>query len=186
MVLKEDVSAWFQNIESYQRLDLLCGLLHLCSPLEFRFIGAFIEDQARTDFSRLKEYETKANDHSECFEIGKIPEKLLDPSVRRKIVLYLSLIHSDNTICSHTLYGVLTKLYEMLTLRMGSVSEDQNNHCDMAKDVILLFTMAAYHPAFTSCQRLDLYEYWQVAEKAFAKYLNKVTTEFGLYKNILE
>lgn len=62
MVCKEEVCSWFAAQRSADRVDLLCGLLQLCLPLELRFVGACLEELARKDCARLKEFERRAND----------------------------------------------------------------------------------------------------------------------------
>ena len=61
MLCKEDIYGWFRDSVSSQRIDLLCGLLQLCLPLELRFVGSCVEEQARKDYCRLVDYELKVS-----------------------------------------------------------------------------------------------------------------------------
>lgn len=65
MVCKEEVFHWFQELSGAKRIELMCGLMKKCIPLEIRFFGAIIQDLARKDYIALKEAEYKANSVNE-------------------------------------------------------------------------------------------------------------------------
>lgn len=174
MIYKEDICAVFKELQSAERIDLLCTMLQLCVPLELRFVGSCLEDSARKDYSRLLEHELKANDpvswnnlsdsNSDTLEQCRIPSSLN---------IYLSLMHSDNTACAHILFGILTNLERTIEahvdLKFSVCSTDgcsfvsASTECcaKLVCDLTLLFTLACYHPAFTFSQRLHLYSMCQ-------------------------
>ena len=183
MVCKEEICNWFRHTQSYERLDLLCKLLHLCSSHEIRFIASIVEDQARKDCSALRDSAFKAN---EVTELKKLSPDLFKPPDRSNLLVYLSLLSSANTACAHVLFTMLTRVESQrlechLHNKQNPGKEPPPNigkmDSETADDVILLYTMAAYHPAFTITQRLQLSDYLQKAQAALAEYLSKVCTE---------
>lgn len=62
MVCKKfQVYDWFKTLDGAKRIDFLNGMLHLCFPLELRFLGSCIEELARKDYMYLRDAELKAN-----------------------------------------------------------------------------------------------------------------------------
>lgn len=171
MVCKDELCASFKNLRSADRIDLMCGLLQLCVPLELRFIGSYLEDLARKDYSELKEFETKAND-SEALRETPVNEATKDSCGALNV--YISLLHSDNSFCAHVLFNMLRGLKDLIqdSVKQSS-SSDIPAMCDfeMADDILLLFTMALHHPAFTFSQRFQLYS----DRKALKSLLNDST-----------
>ena len=180
MVCKEDICHWFRHTQSYEKIDILCKLLHLCSSHELRFIASIVEDQARKDFNTLRESASKANNVT---ELKKLCPDLFKATDRSTLLVYLSLLNSTNTVCSHVLANMLARLEAQRLachLRMSHAGGAKPTpgagviNSDIADDVILLYTMAAYHPAFSISQRLQLSDYLQKAETYLAEYLSKV------------
>lgn len=157
MVCKDELCASFKNLRSADRIDLMCGLLQLCVPLELRFIGNYLEELVRKDYSDLKEFETKAND-SDVLRETPVNEATKDSCGALNV--YVSLLHSDNSFCAHVLYTMLRGLKDLIQDAVKqSGSSEKPAMCDfeMADDILLLFTMALHHPAFTFSQRFQLY-----------------------------
>jgi len=65
VLCKEEVFSWFKELSGAKRIELMCGLLNLCIPLEWRFFATFLEQAAKRDYNSLKEAESKSNSSQE-------------------------------------------------------------------------------------------------------------------------
>ena len=160
MVCKEEVCAWFKDITGAERIELLCSLLHMCVPMELRFIGSCLEDLARKDFIYLRDAEIKANDIA---EIKKLKHDFMDEGTRSRVSLYLALLYSTNNACSHTMFELLSRVEP--SLRQQSAKCTNSVDTTLAEDAVLILAMAANHPAFTFSQRQQLYRDLKSVEK---------------------
>ncbi|XP_077284663.1 uncharacterized protein LOC143910173 isoform X2 [Arctopsyche grandis] len=145
MVCKEDVLTWFKELESYKRIDAMCSLLNMCLPFELRFVGTYVEELGKRDFQELRGAELRANNPTELAH--DVAAAAQDPRAPRKMALYVSLLRSCNTACAATLYAVLVGLERaglLAGLRAGN---------DPLEELLLLYSMALHHPAFTFDQR---------------------------------
>lgn len=170
MICKEDFCAIFKDLRSAERIDLMCDLLQLCVPLELRFLGSHLEELAKKDYACLRNYEIVSNDLSSLKDANDIDSlDAVKSNWISVLTVYLSLLHSDNTTCAHVLFGVLSRVEHAVEMRVmsksaeGSVPEqdslltDVDCNSDLVLDLVLLFTMAVHHPAFTYSQRQQLY-----------------------------
>ena len=152
MLCKEKVCQWFRNLSGPMRIDFVSGLLQMCLPLEIRFLGSCVEDLARRNYRFLREAEIKANDLNEVKTLGNMDDEV----TRSKLNIYLALLRSTNTVCSNSLYNTLTCL-KPLQLRTLLLDLPIRAKMRLAEEVLLLYTMAAHHPAFTFTQRQVLF-----------------------------
>ncbi|CAG5022299.1 unnamed protein product [Parnassius apollo] len=143
MVCKEDVVSWFKELESYKRIDAMCTLLNMCLPFELRFIGTYLEELGKRDFQELRGAELRANNPTDL--AADIGGANTDPRTRRKMALYVSLLRSCNFACATTLYNAMVSL-EQSGLIKGLYG-------DLLEEILLLYTMALHHPAFTFDQK---------------------------------
>lgn len=143
MVCKEDVVSWFKELESYKRIDAMCTLLNMCLPFELRFIGTYLEELGKRDFQELRGAELRANNPTDL--AADIGGANTDPRTRRKMALYVSLLRSCNFVCATTLYNAMVSL-EQSGLIKGLYG-------DLLEEILLLYTMALHHPAFTFDQK---------------------------------
>ncbi|XP_051553170.1 zinc finger CCHC domain-containing protein 2-like isoform X1 [Myxocyprinus asiaticus] len=142
---KEAVFEWFGlQLSPAARVELLCGLLHMCQPLELRFLGACLEDLARRDFTILRDFETRANSPADLEGLVDVS----DPVVLSKLLVYLSLIGSKSRECAGILFRTLSR---MDAGRCGALPEPE-----AVEQLRLLFTMGSLHPAFSFHQREEL------------------------------
>ena len=193
MVCIEDFCAVFKDLRSAERIDLMCGLLQLCLPLELRFLGSHLEELARKDYASLRKYEIISNDLSslkDANDSGSVDA--VNNAWICALNVYLSLLHSDNTTCAHVLFGVLSRLEHAVEMRVMSklstvyvpeqdgLLTDADSNADMMLDLVLLFTMAVHHPAFTYSQRQHLYSSCKKIEK-----LLNYTPSYKVSKNHL-
>lgn len=172
---EEEIYEWFKGAVSSQRIDVVCSLLRLCLPLELRFVGSCLEDLARKDYVSLREYELKSNDSSGYTTLmADSPGEELQNTLN----IYVSLLHSTNTVCANSLFHILEGLQSrlQLTLSQGLSGDSKEvNDEKVAQDFLLLFTMAAHHPAFTFSQRIKLFDCLKIIKQLFC--------ELGLIKH---
>ena len=141
MVCKDEVCQWFKNNEPHHRLELLCGLLNMCLPIELKFISTCVEDLGKRDFHDLRETELKANSSEEISQLSS----LLDDRTRSKLVTYIALLSSMNHTCSSLLYKIIVEAQQS--------PESQETTISHVKEMLLIYTMVLHHPAFTYEQK---------------------------------
>ncbi|XP_072307229.1 zinc finger CCHC domain-containing protein 2 isoform X2 [Eucyclogobius newberryi] len=166
---KETVFEWFGlHLDPVRRLEFMCGLLHMCQPLELRFLGSYLEDLARKDYHVLRDFECRANSPS---ELGNLTD-VNDPVVRSKILVCLSLLGSDSRDCAGILFRTLSSVDPALLYQTSSCPAPARVSCPAGREapvdgsseqsqaalaaleqLALLFTMASLHSAFHFHQR---------------------------------
>ncbi|XP_014015295.2 zinc finger CCHC domain-containing protein 2 [Salmo salar] len=177
---KETVFEWFGlHLNPAKRIELMCGLLHMCQPLELRFLGSCLEDLARKDYQILRDVEMRAN----CPNDLGILSDVIDPVVRSKLLVCLSLLRSDSKDCAGILFRILNHMdlalfyknypgYTVSSFRDpfhpscvdGKTFRRTEHICGRPKEaavgpleqLALLFTMASLHPAFPFHQKETL------------------------------
>ncbi|KAM9164253.1 zinc finger CCHC domain-containing protein 2 isoform 1-T1 [Pangshura tecta] len=179
---KETVYEWFGlALGSAQRLEFMVGLLDLCNPLELRFLGSCLEDLARKDYHCLRDAEAKANGLSDPGQLGDFR----DPAVRSKLIVYLALLGSENREAAARLHCLLPQVDSVLKSCGARVQEEDGPEEDMEgprengqalpveslgfgaqEELLLLFTMASLHPAFSFHQRVTLREHLERLRRA--------------------
>ncbi|XP_074843888.1 zinc finger CCHC domain-containing protein 2 isoform X7 [Carettochelys insculpta] len=172
---KETVYEWFGLVlGSAQRLEFMVGLLDLCNPLELRFLGSCLEDLARKDYHCLRDAEAKANGLSDPGQL----RDFRDPAVRSKLIVYLALLGSENREAAGRLHSLLPQVDYVLQSCGVRLGEEEGSEEDMdgpgengqplpierlgigaQEELLLLFTMASLHPAFSFHQRVTLREH---------------------------
>lgn len=140
MVCQAEVWLWFRDSEPHRRLELLCGLLNMCLPMELRFISTCVEDLGKRDFHDLREAESKANNSQEIERLSN----LLDERTRSNLIVYIALLGARNHPCSSLLYQVLAQ-----AAPRDATLADVNH----IKELLLIYTMVLHHPAFTFEQK---------------------------------
>ena len=61
MLNQEEIHRYFNYLSGAKRIEFLYGLLHLCQPLELRYLGTCLEEIARKDYEYLYHAEQKTN-----------------------------------------------------------------------------------------------------------------------------
>jgi len=64
MLNQEEIHRYFNHLSGAKRIEFLYGLLHLCQPLELRYLGTCLEEIARKDYEYLYHAEQKTNSSS--------------------------------------------------------------------------------------------------------------------------
>lgn len=150
MVCKEDVVLWFKELSGHKRIDVMCTLLNKCLPTELRFFGTCLEDLGKQHFNKMKDLEVKANNPAEFSEL-LVQCIISDARTRQKLALYICLIHSLNTTCSTNLYKTLSAL-NLSHIAPLSKNRDEK----LLEELLLIYTIAVNHPAFTFEQKATL------------------------------
>ncbi|KAG7208853.1 hypothetical protein KM043_015038 [Ampulex compressa] len=150
MVCKENVVSWFGNLSSYKRIDVMCTLLNMCLPFEVRYLGTCVEDIGKRDYNDLRDTEHHANSVSDLAELTTLG--VTDKRTRRKLALYMALLHSCNYACAVILYKNLSNFdyQEIPNLLNGTTFTPDDQ---VLEELLLLYTMALNHPAFTYEQK---------------------------------
>nr|XP_057916135.1 zinc finger CCHC domain-containing protein 2 [Doryrhamphus excisus] len=181
---KETVFEWFGlHLNPARRIEFMCGLMHMCQPLELRFLGSYLEDLARKDYHVLRDFDFRANNQQELAVLTDV----IDPVVRAKLLVCVSLLGSDSRECAGVLFRILShvdpamlyKNYPLAPFRDphhysfhpgcqdGNMCRRTEPNCGFSttdipvgplNQLALLFTMASLHPAFHFHQREALRE----------------------------
>ncbi|XP_028826617.1 zinc finger CCHC domain-containing protein 2-like isoform X2 [Denticeps clupeoides] len=165
---KEAVFEWFGlHLKPAKRIEFMYGLLHMCQPLELRFLGSCLEDLARKDYYVLRDFETRANSPSDLSLLADV----IDQFVRARLLVYLSLLGSDNRECAGIIYRVLNSADPALLWKSCGLAEPRCEDAagpgaELLEQLALLFTMASLHPAFPFHQRETLRGQLEKAELA--------------------
>ncbi|XP_076328434.1 uncharacterized protein LOC143234744 [Tachypleus tridentatus] len=160
MVCKEEIYAWFKHLNGSSRIEIICNLLNMCLPLELRFFGTCLEDLGRKDFDVFRDVEPKANNIKDISDITSNSIILLSDRVgRSKLIVFLALLNSSNRGGANVLYNILINSLEYGDIEFCLVDNTA------ASEILLLFTMAFHHPAFTFVQKSRLAERLESIEK---------------------
>ncbi|XP_022247595.1 zinc finger CCHC domain-containing protein 2-like isoform X2 [Limulus polyphemus] len=164
MVCKEEVCSWFIELNGSKRVDLMCGLLNMCLPLELRFFGTCLEELGRKDFYHFRDVEQKANNEKDIKDLSI--HNIRDNVTRSKLIVYLAMLNSSNPACSNTFYKILTGFKRETLIDLVSNEE-------VAGEILLLLTMAVHHPAFTFEQKSVLADQLAWVEKVVGNEVNE-------------
>ncbi|XP_012283073.1 uncharacterized protein LOC105701172 [Orussus abietinus] len=147
---KENVVSWFGNLSSYKRIDVMCTLLNMCLPFEVRYLGTCVEDLGKREYNDLRDTEHRANSATDLTELTTLG--VTDKRTRRKLALYMALLHSCNYSCAVILYKNLSNVdfQEIVNLLNGTTFTQDDQPLE---ELLLLYTMALNHPAFTYEQK---------------------------------
>lgn len=146
MVCKEDVLLWFKDLEGYKRIDVMTELLNMCVPFEVRYLGSCIEEIGKHSYHELRGPSIVANDADRLSKDSSLHTGLLDDSTRHRAVIYMSVLSARNCTCANWFYRTLLRT---LCVETDVYFKDDN----ALSELLLLFTMALHHPAFTYEQK---------------------------------
>lgn len=162
MVCKKfQVYNWFRTLDGAKRIDFLNGMLHICFPLELRFLGSCIEELARKDYTYLRDAEIKANAAYEIQQMRDISDKI----TRSKMIVTLALLASSNYECARLIYDLLNVDIPDLLDKMKPTLDEK-----IADEFLLLLTMAANHPAFDFQMKTKMSQLCINAEKKLKQF----------------
>lgn len=200
---QEEVFAYFKTLSGSKRIEVICGIMSMCIPLEIRYLEAVIQDYSKKSCGAFREAESKANSRQELEQICKcdlLMEKTSNdhddvemngngdgtsvvpgtetvqkmnltkyPS-RSKLIISLCLLHSTSHQCSSIAYNFISKQLttEALINAVYNVYIPKNIPVDtLFNEILLLLTLAIYHPAFTYEERDLMIKQKEDVEKVF-------------------
>ncbi|KAM9333739.1 zinc finger CCHC domain-containing protein 2 isoform 2-T2 [Pholidichthys leucotaenia] len=166
---KETVYEWFGlHLNPAKRIEFMCGLLHMCQPLELRFLGSYVDDLTKKDYHVLRDFESRANNPG---ELGVLTD-VFDPVVRSKLLVCMSLLRYDSKDCANAVFRILKPVDPSWFLSAfrdrhrpavnphgldggASGRSELTSDCQPSQaasgpleQLALLFTMVSLHPAF--------------------------------------
>ncbi|XP_049679750.1 zinc finger CCHC domain-containing protein 2 isoform X3 [Accipiter gentilis] len=191
---KETVYEWFGLVlGSAQRLEFMVGLLDLCNPLELRFLGSCLEDLARKDYHCLRDSEAKANGLSDPGQLGDFRDPAVRSKLIVYLAL-LGSENREAAGRLHRLLPQVDSILQSCPARRpqaGAAEEEGAEEEDVVvvmdgagengqaalpaaqglgfgaqEELLLLFTMASLHPAFSFHQRVTLREHLERLRRA--------------------
>uniref|UniRef100_A0A672TU29 Zinc finger CCHC-type containing 2 n=1 Tax=Strigops habroptila TaxID=2489341 RepID=A0A672TU29_STRHB len=193
---KETVYEWFGLVlGSAQRLEFMVGLLDLCNPLELRFLGSCLEDLARKDYHCLRDSEAKANGLSDPGQLGDFRDPAVRSKLIVYLAL-LGSENREAAGRLHRLLPQVDSILQSCPARRpraGAAEEEgaeeeeedvvmvmdgagENGQAGLPaeqglgfgaqEELLLLFTMASLHPAFSFHQRVTLREHLERLRRA--------------------
>ncbi|KAJ7402056.1 hypothetical protein BTVI_89894 [Pitangus sulphuratus] len=195
---KETVYEWFGLVlGSAQRLEFMVGLLDLCNPLELRFLGSCLEDLARKDYHCLRDSEAKANGLSDPGQLGDFRDPAVRSKLIVYLALLGSENREAAGRLHRLLPQVDSILQSCPAARRAPAEEDDDEEeeegdmvvvmdgaaengqaglpaaqglgCGAQEELLLLFTMASLHPAFSFHQRVTLREHLERLRTALCR-----------------
>lgn len=148
MVCKEEFLTWFKDLDSYKRIDMLCELINMCIPFELRFVGSYVEEMGKHSYQELRQQALAANDVDKLDkDLTLKNQTLYEENIRHRMLVNVSLLKSRN-------YNV-ANWYSKKFLRTDYVEDLIVKEKDdlVQNELLLLYTMAARHPAFSFEQK---------------------------------
>ncbi|XP_068053961.1 zinc finger CCHC domain-containing protein 2 isoform X5 [Anomalospiza imberbis] len=191
---KETVYEWFGLVlGSAQRLEFMVGLLDLCNPLELRFLGSCLEDLARKDYHCLRDSEAKANGLSDPGQLGDFRDPAVRSKLIVYLAL-LGSENREAAGRLHRLLPQVDSILQSCPAAQRAPAEEEEEEedegdvvvvmdgaaengqaglpaaqglgCGAQEELLLLFTMASLHPAFSFHQRVTLREHLERLRRA--------------------
>ena len=138
MISKEIAISWFKGLSGDDRIELMCSLLDFCLPSELRFVGTYLEAAAQKDYFGFRTYESAANNPNDLSYLYPLE----DVAIRRRLCLYVALLHSSNRQAAAVLFGILSDF------QPSAILDDE-----ILTELSLLYTLSANHPAFSFNQK---------------------------------
>lgn len=119
MITKDIAISWFKGLSGDDRIELMCLLLDYCLPSELRFIGTYLESAAQKDYYGFRTYESAANNPNDLTYLYPLEDVI----IRRRLCLYVALLHSSNRQAAAVLFGLLSDFQPSVNLDDEALSE---------------------------------------------------------------
>ncbi|CAF2883433.1 unnamed protein product [Rotaria sp. Silwood2] len=178
MLNQEQIHRYFNHLSGAKRIEFLYGLLHLCQPLELRYLGTCLEEIARKDYEYLYHAEQKTNhlptqnlattnnetNNQPQNDLGS-EEKLdlTDQFTRAHAIVDIALLWAKNRPCALRLFRRL-KASESIKLIDMLLERDDLDERTM-DEILIIFCLAANHPAFSFDMRTQMSQTLKELEK---------------------
>jgi len=184
MLNQEKIHRYFNHLTGAKRIEFLYALLHLCQPLELRYLGTCLEEIARKDYEHLYHAEQKTNHlttpivsstltNSNSTEQEENPS-LIDPNLDEKLdltdqiaraytIVDIALLWAKNRPCAIRIFRRL-KATESVKLVDMLLERDDLDERTM-DEILVIFCLAANHPAFSFDMRTQMSQILKELEK---------------------
>ncbi|CAF2751411.1 unnamed protein product [Rotaria sp. Silwood2] len=184
MLNQEEIHRYFNHLTGAKRIEFLYGLLHLCQPLELRYLGTCLEEIARKDYEYLYHAEQKTNhlstptiSSSSTSSVSSNNEQanqqtdllsdekldLTDQFTRAHAIVDIALLWAKNRACAIRLFRRL-KASESVKLVDMLLERDDLDERAM-DEILIIFCLAANHPAFSFDMRTQMSQIFKELEK---------------------
>jgi len=178
MLNQEQIHRYFNHLSGAKRIEFLYGLLHLCQPLELRYLGTCLEEIARKDYEYLYHAEQKTNhlpsqtatlnnnDINNSQQTDLVNEEKLDLTdqfTRAHAIVDIALLWAKNRPCALRLFRRL-KSSESVKLVDLLLERDDLDERTM-DEILIIFCLAANHPAFSFDMRTQMSQILKELEK---------------------
>ncbi|CAF3313337.1 unnamed protein product [Rotaria socialis] len=197
MLNQEEIHRYFNHLSGAKRIEFLYGLLHLCQPLELRYLGTCLEEIARKDYEYLYHAEQKTNHLSSTQTVSSSStssvsssneqdnqpvelssdEKLdlTDQFTRAHAIVDIALLWAKNRACAIRLFRRL-KASESVNLVDLLLERDDLDERTM-DEILIIFCLASNHPAFSFDMRTQMSQIFKDLEKRQRKMKLLETTQ---------
>ncbi|OQV23510.1 hypothetical protein BV898_02627 [Hypsibius exemplaris] len=135
---------WASGLETFERVDFVHLLMHSLFPMELRYIHGIVDSLLKRDESLCAASVHQANDFarlSHYYESHDPQAVIAEDGLRRQLIVDLSALHPLNAFCADIFYNVLMRA------NLSSWTFDARME-KMLKELILIGTLMARHPAF--------------------------------------
>ncbi|CAF0840319.1 unnamed protein product [Rotaria sp. Silwood1] len=184
MLNQEEIHRYFNHLSGAKRIEFLYGLLHLCQPLELRYLGTCLEEIARKDYEYLYHAEQKTNllstptmSSSSTSSVSSNNEQnnqqtdlltdekldLTDQFTRAHAIVDIALLWAKNRACAIRLFRRL-KTSESVKLVDMLLERDDLDERTM-DEILIIFCLASNHPAFSFDMRTQMSQIFKELEK---------------------
>ncbi|CAF1231942.1 unnamed protein product [Adineta ricciae] len=178
MLNQEQIHRYFNHLSGAKRIEFLYGLLHLCQPLELRYLGTCLEEIARKDYEYLYHAEQKTNhlpvqtpttatnsdSTNPQTDLGSDDKlDLTDQFTRAHTIVDIALLWAKNRPCAVRLFRRL-KASESIKLVDMLLERDDLDERTM-DEILIIFCLAANHPAFNFDMRTQISQILKELEK---------------------
>ncbi|CAF0856876.1 unnamed protein product [Adineta steineri] len=182
MLNQEQIHRYFNHLSGAKRIEFLYGLLHLCQPLELRYLGTCLEEIARKDYEYLYHAEQKTNhlptqtstliNNNESTNQQQQQQSniesdekldLTDQFTRAHAIVDIALLWAKNRPCALRLFRNL-KASESVKLVDMLLERDDLDERTM-DEILIIFCLAANHPAFSFDMRTQISQTLKELEK---------------------
>ena len=142
------------------------------------FLGSNIEEKARHDYDQLMSCEKIANNLMELEnDLPTNSTGIFDMQIRHKLTLYLSLLYSNNYKCATWIFSNFLQNSNWLDLFSSSVA----SVAELFDELLLLYVLAYYHPAFRFDDKLKMADVIVRLEGDYNKHITKLNLPVDLF-----
>ena len=173
----------FKKAESRERIELMVEMFRYLTPTEMRFVLTYLEDLAANSLRTYQRVESEANDCKRLSSLTR-PEATLDEIIGQA-VLFTSFLRKDNIngarLMTRILEEVMRRVERMSCVPNGELgTKNADPELPLIGDVLLLFSMASHHSAFSFNSRFELHTHLKRLQRMFNQPEERLCSEQSL------